>query len=124
MFQVAEETQTLLPYSEIPGPKYFETIRSFLPGGQFHDKSLPYFAQALREKYGNIALMPGTFGRPDTVYIFSTEDFEKIFRNEGQWPQRQGFESTDYFRKKIKGDFFQETTGLVVAYVENIVFFL
>lgn len=57
--------------------------------------------------------MPGTFGRRDIVFCFDPNDFEKVYRNEGMWPERRGLDSVAYYRKHVRPDVFKNVSGLV-----------
>ncbi|XP_065367559.1 probable cytochrome P450 12d1 proximal, mitochondrial [Calliphora vicina] len=116
---VASSYDSVLDYQAIPRPSTFSYLRDFMPGGQFHDISFFDYALEMRKRYGDIYVLPGMFGKPDMVMVFNTKDIETVYRNEGQWPQRQGFDSVKHFRENIKGDFFNQTIGLPVAQGEN-----
>ncbi|XP_034483057.1 probable cytochrome P450 12d1 proximal, mitochondrial [Drosophila innubila] len=107
------------PFSEVPRPGKLKFIRGFMPGGEFHDKSFLEFTTTLRQKYGDLFIMPGSFGRRDTVVTFSPKDIEMVFRNEGIWPQREGFDSLVYFREHIRPDVFGEKKGLIATQQEE-----
>uniref|UniRef100_A0A6P4G2S0 Probable cytochrome P450 12d1 proximal, mitochondrial n=1 Tax=Drosophila rhopaloa TaxID=1041015 RepID=A0A6P4G2S0_DRORH len=106
------------PYKEIPSPGKWQFIRSFAPGGEFQNASIVDFAHAMRDRYGDIFIMPGLFGRKDMVTTFSPTDIETVFRNEGNWPQREVFASFEYFRTHIRPDVYGENMGLVVSQAE------
>lgn len=107
------------PLSEVPRPGKLKFLRSFMPGGEFHDKSILEFTMTMRQNYGDIFIMPGSFGRKDTVVTFNTKDIEMVFRNEGIWPHREGFDSLVYFREHIRPDVFGERKGLVASQHEE-----
>lgn len=90
-------------------------FRDFMPGGEFSNTSFFDYAVAMRQRYGDIFVMPGLFGKPDLVMVFNTKDIEAVFRNEGQWPFRQGLDSVKHFREKVRGDFFGRSIGLPVS---------
>ncbi|KAH8348640.1 hypothetical protein KR084_009331, partial [Drosophila pseudotakahashii] len=106
------------PYEEIPRPSKFEFFRAFLPGGEFHGVSMVDFAVAMRNRYGDLFIMPGMFGRKDMVTTFSTKDIEMVFRNEGAWPQRDVFPSVTYYRTHLRKDFYGGNVGIVAAQAE------
>ncbi|XP_030388539.1 probable cytochrome P450 12d1 proximal, mitochondrial [Scaptodrosophila lebanonensis] len=110
---------TALPYSQLPRPRKLQFMRSFLPGGEFHDVSLAKFAMAMRKRYGDIFIMPGMFGRKDWVVVFNTKDIETACRNEGVWPHREGFDSIEYFRTHIRPDVYNESKGLIATQKEE-----
>ncbi|EDV56541.2 probable cytochrome P450 12d1 distal, mitochondrial [Drosophila erecta] len=103
------------PYKDIPRPSKLEFARAFMPGGEFHDASVFDYAAAMRSRYGDIFIMPGMFGRKDWVTTFSTKDIETVFRNEGNWPEREFFPSITYFRTHLRPDVYGESVGLISA---------
>ncbi|KAH8321390.1 hypothetical protein KR074_003554, partial [Drosophila pseudoananassae] len=107
------------PYRDIPRPGKLEFIRAFMPGGEFHDISIVDYASAMRNRYGDIFIIPGMFGKKDWVTTFSTKDIEMVFRNEGIWPQRDTFASLVHFRTKVRPDIYGESIGLVVSQEEE-----
>nr|XP_044249025.1 probable cytochrome P450 12d1 proximal, mitochondrial [Drosophila takahashii] len=111
-------TAQVRPYKEIPRPGKIEFIRSFMPGGEFHDASIVVYASAMRNRYGDIFIMPGMFGRKDWVTTFSTKDIELVFRNEGIWPEREMFASFQYYRTKVRPDVYGTHPGLVASQAE------
>lgn len=90
-------------------------MRGFMPGGEFHDTSFMEFTDAMRKRYGNIFIIPGTLGRKDWVATFNTKDIETVFRNEGIWPHREGLDSLVYFREHIRPEVFAERKGLIAS---------
>ncbi|CAD7015074.1 unnamed protein product [Ceratitis capitata] len=70
----------------------------------------------LRQKYGDIFLLKGAFGRVDTVFTYNADDFEVVYRNEGIWPIRAAMMSFDYYRKVKRVDFFKGQSGLVTEH--------
>ncbi|KAH8369685.1 hypothetical protein KR093_000599, partial [Drosophila rubida] len=107
------------PFSEVPRPGKFSFMRSFMPGGEFQDKSFLEFTDIMRKRYGDLFIMPGAFGREDSVITFNSKDIEMVFRNEGVWPQRDGFDSIVYFREKVRPDVFGEKKGLIATQSEE-----
>ncbi|KAG4080699.1 hypothetical protein HA402_013229 [Bradysia odoriphaga] len=101
------------PFSSLPGPSKFELLRSFLPGGKYHNLHFFEMNKALYKDYGTIFKFPGLFGKPDKIFTFDPKDMETVFRNEGQWPVRQGIDTFDYYRKKVRPDIFTKGSGLV-----------
>ncbi|XP_044249024.2 probable cytochrome P450 12d1 proximal, mitochondrial [Drosophila takahashii] len=106
------------PYKEIPRPSKFEFVRAFLPGGEFHGVSIVDYSTTMRNRYGDLFIMPGMFGRQDLIASFSTKDIEMVFRNEGAWPQRDVFPSITYYRTHIRKDFYEGNLGIVNSQAE------
>ncbi|XP_068145178.1 probable cytochrome P450 12d1 proximal, mitochondrial [Drosophila tropicalis] len=90
-------------------------MRSFMPGGEFHNASVIEFAMKMRERYGDVFIMPGMFGRKDFVVTFNTKDIETIFRSEGIWPHREGLDSLIYFRTHVRPDVYGDSKGLIAT---------
>lgn len=67
----------------------------------------------IRDEYGLVAKLPGTFGRRDLILSFDPKDFEKVYRTEGQWPERKGLDSFIHYRKNVRPDVFKNMGGLV-----------
>lgn len=101
-------------YDEIPGPSKWDLVNMFRKGGSLKDKSFAHIQEVFHTRYGDICKMPGILGKPDMIFIYDPADFEAVYRNEGQYPIRQGIDSADYYRKVHRKDLFSETTGLVV----------
>lgn len=101
-----------MDYKQLPKPSTLEFFRDFMPGGKYNKTSFYDYAMEMHKRFGDIFVMPGLFGKPDMVMLYNTKDFETVFRNEGQYPQRQMLDSITYYRAKVKGDFFGETLGL------------
>ncbi|XP_033153362.1 probable cytochrome P450 12d1 proximal, mitochondrial [Drosophila mauritiana] len=106
-------------YKDIPRPSKLEFARAFMPGGEFYDASIFDYAAAMRNRYGDIFIMPGMFGRKDWVTTFSTKDIETVFRSEGTWPERDFFPSITYFRTHKRPDVYGESVGLISAQAES-----
>lgn len=73
------------------------------------------FGMTMRQRYGDVFIMPGSFGRKDMVVTFSTKDIENVFRNEGIWPHREGLDSMVYFREHIRPDVYGAEKGLIAT---------
>ncbi|KAH8397561.1 hypothetical protein KR222_010200 [Zaprionus bogoriensis] len=107
------------PFSEVPRPGKLKFLRSFMPGGEFHDSSFSDFAMVMRQRYGDFFILPGLFGRQDWVITFNTKDIETVFRNEGIWPHREGLDSLIYFREHIRPDVYGASKGLIATQKEE-----
>ncbi|KAM8704115.1 hypothetical protein ACLKA7_008686 [Drosophila subpalustris] len=68
---------------------------------------------AMRKDYGDFFIMPSMFGSDLIVTTFNPKDFETVFRHEGIWPHRPGFDTVRYYRQQHRKDFFQGVEGLV-----------
>lgn len=109
---VDPEWANALPYEKIPRPTMMQMMRGFLPGGRYSNKSPMELHRLFREDYGELVLMPGSLGRKDTVLSYSPDDYEKLFRNEGTWPDRRPLETFVYYRKHVRPEVFKGHSGL------------
>lgn len=111
-----KEYQNAIPFEKLPGPKALPLTgiaHHFMPGGQFYKKGLIELQQILKERYGEVVIFKGTFGKPDFVFLFNPKDIELVFRTEGKWPYRTHLEVLDEFRTKERPDLFQGIGGLL-----------
>ncbi|GAB0094309.1 Cytochrome P450 [Sergentomyia squamirostris] len=112
--EVSEESwNNAKPYDSIPGPSKFDLITSFMPGGRFNKVPFPEIQKIFRRDYGDVYKMKGVFGRRDLVILNDPKDFEVVFRTEGNFPMRRGFDSIEYFRKVHRKDKYKVTIGLL-----------
>lgn len=108
-----KEWQNAKPFEEIPTIGKFALLRRFLPGGKYANLDSFNMLNAFKEDFGNVAYLPGFFGRQGFVITHNVEDFEKVLRNEGIWPKRPGSEYLQYHRHVHRKDFFQGVEGLL-----------
>ncbi|XP_017039762.1 probable cytochrome P450 12e1, mitochondrial [Drosophila ficusphila] len=99
------------PYADIPGPTKMQLIRAFLPGGRYKNLPVHEMFLDLNRQYGNIFRMPSVAGT-DMVLTMNPEDYEIVFRNEGQYPYRRSFEVMDYFKRVHRREIFDGSDGL------------
>lgn len=111
---VAEtEWKNAKPYSEIPGPSTFGMIKHFGPGGKYNNLNAIELMSTFQKDYGQIAKLPGFFGKRDLLFLFDPNDFELVFRTEGKYPVRRGLDTLEYFRSVYRKDWFEKNIGLV-----------
>ncbi|TMW39771.1 hypothetical protein DOY81_015149, partial [Sarcophaga bullata] len=115
----SKEWEQAKPFEDIPSAGKFKFIRNFLPGGRYAKMDSTQMLNAFKEDYGNIARLPGFFGREDVVMTHNVEDFEKVLRNEGIWPNRPGSEALHYHRNVHRAEFFQGIEGLIATQNET-----
>lgn len=72
-----------------------------------------------QQDFGDLVRFPGILGRKDTVMTFLPDDFEKVFRTEGPWPNRRGLASFVHYRKEVRPEVFKGLGGLVSEQGEN-----
>ncbi|XP_055371146.1 cytochrome P450 CYP12A2-like [Condylostylus longicornis] len=107
------EWESAKPYESIPGPGKWSLLRSFLPGGKFHNKSRVYISETLHHKYGEIVKIPGMFKEKDVIFTFNANYFEKTYRHDGVWPSRIGLQTLTYYRHNLRPEIFEETGTLL-----------
>ncbi|XP_016952969.1 probable cytochrome P450 12c1, mitochondrial [Drosophila biarmipes] len=110
--QIEAEWETAKPFREIPGPTRWQLFRGFQKGGQYHQLELNEVMRLHKQQFGDICLIPGLFGMPSTVVLFNAENFERVYRTEGQWPIRCGSEPVLHYRDNRKDEFFKDCVGL------------
>ncbi|KAI8118151.1 Cytochrome P450 CYP12A2 [Lucilia cuprina] len=108
-----KEWENAKPFEEIPSISTFSFIKKFLPGGSYAKLDFAQLMLAFKEDFGSVARLPGFFGRPEFVITHNVEDFEKVLRNEGIWPERAGSEALQYHRHVHRAEFFQGVEGLI-----------
>jgi cytochrome P450 family 12 len=104
---------TVKRFEDMPTLSRFELIKRFMPGGKFHQVTMPDVQKMLQDELGTIYRMPGMFGQNTNVSTFDAEDIEYIHRNEGVYPYRRGMETMKYFRAKVRPEIF-DIGGLIV----------
>ncbi|XP_046996455.1 probable cytochrome P450 301a1, mitochondrial [Schistocerca americana] len=119
----SQEWLSARPFEEIPGPKKLPIVGgllNFLPKfGETAKKDSIEVVQAIRDYYGDIVKLDGFPGKPTVVMLFNADDIEKAFGNEGQFPMRSGNDSTMYYRKHVRPDWFRGRYGLVATQEEE-----
>lgn len=65
-----------------------------------------------REEYGDLFKLPALFGGVEFIASHNPNDFQTVFRTEGQWPERTTFQTLAYFRKKVRPDIYGKYAGL------------
>lgn len=116
------DVETIRSYEDIPGPKPIwllgNTFR-FLPFiGKYGNKPLVVQLKMLRDEYGDIVKMDGLPNQRKTIFVFSSEIIEKIYRTEGPWPQRIALEALHYYRKN-RDWIYKGTYGLTTSQGED-----
>lgn len=109
-----EEYARAKPLSEMPGPSAFELIRNtVLPSGKYYKAGLKQIHAKLHSEYGSVVRFPGLFGRESLVFLYDADQVERVFRNEGQYPDRRSFEFIQQFREKYRPELFKGNGGLL-----------
>ncbi|XP_022216791.1 probable cytochrome P450 12c1, mitochondrial [Drosophila obscura] len=112
MEQLEGEWNTAKPFEEIPGPTRWQLWRGFQKGGEFHHLDMAELMELYQTRFGDMCRVPGLFGMPTTVFTFKVENFERIYRTEGQWPVRGGADPVLHYRANRKDGFFKDCVGL------------
>lgn len=110
----ADEFAKARPFSEMPGPSVCDLIKNtVMPSGKYYKAGLKQIHLKLQEEYGDVVKFPGMFGRETLVFLYDADSVEKVFRNEGQYPDRRSFEFIQTFREKYRPDLFKGNGGLL-----------
>ncbi|KAI8115282.1 Cytochrome P450 CYP12A2 [Lucilia cuprina] len=119
-----KEWQNAKPFEEIPTIGSLALLRKFLPGGKYANLDSTQMLNAFKEDLGNVAFLPGFFGREGFVITHNVEDFEKILRNEGIWPVRPGSDYLQYHRHGETWGKFRSTVNPVMMQPKNVRLYL
>ncbi|GLH07263.1 Putative cytochrome P450 301a1, mitochondrial [Gryllus bimaculatus] len=97
-----------------PGLPVIGNIWRFLPlVGEWGSMDFLEIQWDLYRKYGKIVSLGKLNENKEFVSIFDPAEIEKVYRHEGPWPKRNGFESLDYYRRKMYKEKFQDAYGLL-----------
>ncbi|KAL1501985.1 hypothetical protein ABEB36_007202 [Hypothenemus hampei] len=110
------------PFEEIPGYRPLPLIGNnwrFLPGGEFYNLSPIDLHLKINKKCGNLAMLDGLLGKKPMILSYDPNDIEKVLRNEGTWPIREGLESLNYYRTEERKDIFHGVVGLTTSQGED-----
>lgn len=100
--------------SEMPGPSGLSFIYNTVsPKGKYYKAGLKQIHKILSAEYGDVVKFPKLFGRKSMVFLYGADQVEKVFRNEGQYPDRRAFEFIQQFREKYRPDLFKGNGGLL-----------
>lgn len=105
---VQGQIESAKTFKDVPKISGLTMFRRFLPGGQFAGISLNEMYKALHLEFGDILKFPDMFGKSGMLCIFKPEDFEKVFRNEDQYPYRRDIETLTYYRNVLRPDLYKE----------------
>ncbi|XP_044010379.1 probable cytochrome P450 49a1 [Aphidius gifuensis] len=110
-------------YTEIPGPKpvpFFGNTWRFIPIiGDFNIQSIDKVSKQLHENYGDIVKIGGLLGRPDMVFLYDANEIEKVYRQEERMPYRPSMPSLNYYKHKLRKNWFNEEAGVIGNHGES-----
>ncbi|GLH07255.1 Probable cytochrome P450 301a1, mitochondrial [Gryllus bimaculatus] len=105
------------PFQDIPGPKPLPLLGNtprFLPGiGEYGKKDMLELQNMLRRQYGDMVRVSNVLGRKDMLWVFDPKITEKMYRNEGKWPIREGIKTIHYYRTVQRKEKFEGALGTV-----------
>ncbi|GBP65037.1 Cytochrome P450 CYP12A2 [Eumeta japonica] len=113
------DAASLKSWKRIPGPRTLPILGcalQFLPGGPLHKLTGYNFSEYLFNNYGSIVRVEGLFGTPPFILLFDPEDMAQVLRSENWTPERPGFDSLEYFRKKYRNSDPEKSTGLLTEH--------
>ena len=109
-----EEYAKAKPISQMPGPSAFHLMSNMIrPSGKYYKMGLKELHTTFQREYGDVVKFPGLFGRAPFVFLYDADLVEKVFRNEGHYPDRRSFEFIQEFRVKFRPDLFEGNGGLL-----------
>lgn len=109
-----EDYNKARPFSEIPGPSALQLMYHMLmPTGKYYKMGIEKLHSKMYEEYGAVAKFPGVMGRDPMVTLYDAKQVEKVFRNEGQWPERLSTRFFNDFRMNERPELFKGIGGLL-----------
>ncbi|KAM8703833.1 hypothetical protein ACLKA7_008460 [Drosophila subpalustris] len=78
------------PYNQIPKVGTAQFAFHMLPGGRYHRKEFPEIMSDLHQRHGSLYRLPGILGKAEFLVSNDPTHFERVYRVEGPWPERQG----------------------------------
>ncbi|CAB3362181.1 Hypothetical predicted protein [Cloeon dipterum] len=103
-------------YEEIPGPKPLPVLGNawrFMPYISSWDMTdYIKWSRTMLEQYGKIVKIGGLPGRKDMIMVFDPAVIAEVFKKEGPYPESFKFESIEYYREKVRPDFFEGFRGI------------
>lgn len=116
---LGNEIEKIKPFITIPTISPMKLIQRSLPGGKYYKKSMNEIIKLFNEECGDIVRLPALLGQPEVIMTFKPENFEKVFRVEGTWPERMGFDTLRHYRLKKRPDIYDEYEGLITSQDEK-----
>ncbi|KAK7793314.1 hypothetical protein R5R35_011522 [Gryllus longicercus] len=113
------EWERAKPYHAIPGPKPFPLLGNLprlLPKiGQYGKYEIMDMQKQLRKDFGDIVRVSKIPGRKDMLFLFDPKTAEKMLRNEGVWPIREGIKTLHYYRTVLRKDKYEGVYGTITS---------
>lgn len=85
--------------------------------GDFNISAIDKVSKKLNSKYGDIVKIDGLLGRPDMVFLYDANEIEKVYRQEERMPFRPSMPSLDFYKHKLRKNWFNEEAGVIGKYV-------
>lgn len=83
--------------------------------GDFEIQHIDKVSMRLYQKYGKIVKMEGLLGRPDMLFLFDPDEIESVFRREDWMPLRPSMPSLNYYKHKLRKEFFGDYAGVIAV---------
>jgi len=107
------EWEQARPYKQIHKVGTAQFVCHMLPGGRYYKMEFPDIMLDLRKRNGPLYRMAGVVGKSEILVSNDPAHFERVFRAEGPWPERNGNEILDYHRNQLRKDFYQGIEGVI-----------
>lgn len=116
---VDSEWASAKPYHEIPGPKPYPIVGNvvrLLPRvGEYGKLDILRMQEKLQKEFGDIVRISNIIGRKDMVFLYDPKLVEKMFRNEGRWPTREGIKTVHYYRTVLRRETYDGAFGVITT---------
>ncbi|XP_046970874.1 probable cytochrome P450 49a1 [Vanessa cardui] len=113
-------------WDEVPGPKPLPLLGNtwrFIPYiGGYSVEHVDKVCLSLRQQYGKCVKMAGLLGRPDMLFVFDAGEVERVFRGEDAAPHRPSMPSLNYYKHKLRKDFFgaeEHCAGVIAVHGDS-----
>ncbi|XP_038218945.1 probable cytochrome P450 49a1 [Zerene cesonia] len=119
-------TPSVRSWEEVPGPKPLPLLGNtwrFIPYiGGYSVEHVDKVCMSLRQQYGKCVKMAGLLGRPDMLFVFDASEVERVFRGEDSAPHRPSMPSLNYYKHKLRKDFFgaeKDCAGVIAVHGDS-----
>ncbi|GLH07257.1 probable cytochrome P450 49a1 [Gryllus bimaculatus] len=97
---------------EAQGPT-LKGIRVRNLSGQYGKYEIMDMQKQLRKDFGDIVRVSKIPGRKDMLFLFDPKTAEKMLRNEGIWPIREGIKTLHYYRTVLRKEKYEGVLGTI-----------